>query len=96
MVYDNTGPIGSQVIYGSPTPTIPAYAVNPGPALGVVYHGYGAGTPSIPLPIDQGGQPVGMQPVAPWSMNSPLPYIVGMLIVGVLILRFVHWGKVTE
>lgn len=90
--YDNSGPIGSAVIYGSPTGTIPYYALNPGPALGVVYHGYGEGSPSIALPVDMGGQPVG---VATGS-SSPVIYIVGMLIVGLLILRFVSWGKVGE
>lgn len=96
QMYDNTGPIGSQVIYGSPTPTIPYYALNPGPALGVVYHGYGEGTPSVALPIDMGGEPVGMPTAAPWSAQSPLIYVVGMLIVGLLILRFVSWGKVGD
>lgn len=95
-MYDNSGPIGSQVIYGSPTPVIPSYAINPGPALGMVYHGYGSGTPTITLPMDQGGMPVGAPQVPPWSTQSPLLYVVGMLIVGLLILRFVSWGKVGD
>jgi hypothetical protein len=55
-------------------------------------------TPTIPPMIGQTGgttmtdtEAAGL--VNPWSLfHSPLPWAIGMLIVGLLILRFVHWA----
>ena len=54
--------------------------------------GYGGGS--------SGGTSGGVAPTAgqnPWSpVNSPVPWLIGMFLLGYILIRWVHWGYETK
>jgi len=52
--------------------------------------GYSSGSSSTQNMMDQKVQMAGANPWHP--VHSPLPWLIGMFVVGWLLLRWVHWG----
>ena len=85
-----TLPVNSQLI---PAPM--ASAFYPGAAEMPIYRGSGQAPPTVPLNyMSASGSDAKAIAAAsnPWSpIDSPLPWAIGALVVGMLGLRYIHW-----
>ena len=66
-------------------------------AVGPVVQGVPASPPQSPPGYSSGGSGTEAKAQAaganPWSpVASPVPWLIGMFIVGYLLMRYVHWG----
>lgn len=85
----------SAIVNGQLVPQIRSFLYNP-LAVGPVIQGVPAAPPQTSGAggAGMGGDEAGMAAAAnPWSpTQSPVPWLIGMFIVGFLLLRYVHWG----
>ncbi len=96
-------PAFDNVVYGSKTVNgqlgqvfeWPAFRM--GNAVGPAYAGGPASPYTIPphaVAASSGSQSAASAAANPWSLkSSALPVLIIMLIIGVLGLRYIHWGK---
>jgi hypothetical protein len=96
MSYDQLTPWSAN-INGNLESTINPAAVNPTNFYAPSYQGQGVSPPTLP-PIDNDGgakgQVVQEARSKPFDLQkSPVLWMVGLLIISVLGLRYVHWGQ---
>ena len=85
----------SKVVNGQLIPVFELQALTSGNAVGPIYNGAAASPATVPPNASTGGRAnSGSAASSPFSLrNSAVPILLIMLIVGVLGLRYVHWGK---
>ena len=79
----------SASINGQLIPVLKRQALASGNAVGPIYGGGPASPATVPPNASQGSS--GGPAANPWSMKSALPWLLIMLVVGVLGLRYIHW-----
>lgn len=86
---------GSAIINQQLVPQTKAQWYNPF-AVGPVIQGVPASPPQSPPGYSSGtdtGNKATLAGQNPWSpFLSPVPWLIGMFIVGYLLMRYVHWG----
>ena len=84
---------GTGIINGQFRTVVQGAALYPPAAMQPLFRGNGAPAPTLPLPIVATGGADGMGAASqPFSLKaSPVPWLVVLLIVGLLGLRYVHW-----
>ena len=87
----------SKIVNGQLIPVFELQALTSGNAVGPIYNGGAASPATVPPNASTGGKAAGAGGTAaasPFSLrNSAVPFLLIMLIVGVLGLRYVHWGR---
>ena len=89
-LYTSSSIINGQLVPQTRTGLYAPYAVGP------VVQGVPASPPQSP-PGYSGGSDAGRNVSAmannPWSpTQSPVPWLIGMFLVGFILMRYVHWG----
>lgn len=83
---------GSAIINQQLVPQTKSMFYNPF-AVGPIIQGVPASPPQSPPGYSSGSSTAAMAGQNPWSpFLSPVPWLIGMFIVGYLLLRFVHYG----
>ena len=88
---------GTSLINGGLRQVVQRSVINPPAAMMPLYQGNGAMAPTLPLPLGYGGTGINTAAAGAASANpfspkhSPLPWLIGMLVVGILGLRYIHW-----
>ncbi len=84
----------STVVNGQLIPVFELQALTSGNAVGPIYNGAAASPATVPPNASTGGSANSGAAASPFSLrNSAVPILLIMLIVGVLGLRYVHWGR---
>lgn len=86
----------SKIVNGQLIPVFELQALTSGNAVGPIYNGGAASPATVPPNASTGGKANngGTAAMSPFSLrNSAVPLLLIMLVVGVLGLRYVHWGK---
>ena len=86
----------SKIVNGQLVPVFELQALTSGNAVGPIYNGGAASPATVPPNASTGGSANSGATAAmsPFSLrNSAVPLLLIMLVVGVLGLRYVHWGK---